>query len=844
MVHSLSDRRMTWVVYSLVIAITATIFFSDVRHLLVGVDDEGTLRNHPKISQDFFYLFSPEKERASGRVVDEFVLWLGYLLWGENLALFHLLVAAIHALASFSLAICCRRIGAGMASSLGTGILFLTNIAHVGTVHWISALEYPLALLACAWTLYFYVCFIKTQKKFFLCFFYTLFIISILTHFITILLWPFCWYYARIRSINYPTIARYLLPIFPALIGTLFGAFAMMGEDNTTQSALLFHQHALKSSGSFISAILDGIQLFLWYLGRLLFMAHWLPSNPGVQHPLEMGIGIATLAVLIYLAWRGDNSVRWWSIWTLTFVISFVPAALVHVGISYHIYLASAGFSFLLSWGILQISTHLAHYQRYTITIALFVLLICSYRAENRLANLSLYVTGHYYITQNKAHIGLSILREAIERDDGLISIEEARVYQLMGSLQTGEDYEEVLLDALDAHTENFVILITHNISELVKSNESIKLNPEILNVLHEQFPIEKEPFLHIVNKMSQNMGNWHYKKGDIESAVRSFQLSLRANPYDKKSAENLVKILIEDHRYKEAIDSANKMMLSHVDNPLFLIVAAMGYVDTGQLDKAVKNIERAVQLDSSLNGFGASLFFKLGTSYDIIGRTEDAVFAYKKTIALGADNIAPYYRLGEIFFLANRLDYAKEIYQQSLHISPENSIIYYNIGNIALVEKDTVSAIEAFEHSIRINDSSLKTHLVLGHLYFKKGMLEKSNVSYQRVLALESNNSSALNGIGCLLFYKGDYNEAIAFFKKSNQFQPNAVAQFNLGLSYVALRDSLLATHIYQRAIKTFGAKEAYQTGAVDMLKSMLNKPKSAHIARQLLKEISMQSD
>ena len=133
---SLSANRLTWAIYALVISAVSALFFADLRHLLLGVDDAGTFRNHGAINEHFLFFFSPEKERASGRIVDEFIMWGVHLIGGNNPAVFHLLIAFAHGLASLSLAVCFRRLGAQVAEkatlhlfddSTGTGIreLFL-----------------------------------------------------------------------------------------------------------------------------------------------------------------------------------------------------------------------------------------------------------------------------------------------------------------------------------------------------------------------------------------------------------------------------------------------------------------------------------------------------------------------------------------------------------------------------------------------------------------------------------------------------------------------------------------------------------------------------------------------
>jgi hypothetical protein len=98
------------------------------------------------IDQDWTFFFSPDKTQASGRPLAEAVKYLAYLVWGNHPGAFHLLVVAVHVLASFLWAWACRRLGLNLELSWGTGLLFLVNVTHFQAVHHISALDYPLAL--------------------------------------------------------------------------------------------------------------------------------------------------------------------------------------------------------------------------------------------------------------------------------------------------------------------------------------------------------------------------------------------------------------------------------------------------------------------------------------------------------------------------------------------------------------------------------------------------------------------------------------------------------------------------------------------------------------------------
>ena len=188
----LRETRPVWAIYALVLALVAAFFFADLRDFLQRTDDADVFRAHEAIRGDFSFFLSPEKPMASGRIVDEFALYLVYLFCGNDPGAFHLLAAIVHAMASFALAFAFRRLGADMATSLVGGLLFLCNIAHVETVQWISALEYPFAVLNISCTLCVYASYIEGRRRALLLFFYGAVLLCALTHFVSVLVLPLC----------------------------------------------------------------------------------------------------------------------------------------------------------------------------------------------------------------------------------------------------------------------------------------------------------------------------------------------------------------------------------------------------------------------------------------------------------------------------------------------------------------------------------------------------------------------------------------------------------------------------------------------------------------------------
>ncbi|MFT7695637.1 MAG: tetratricopeptide (TPR) repeat protein [Candidatus Latescibacterota bacterium] len=935
---SLPESRLIWALYAIAIALISAIYFADLRHLLLGADDAGTFRDHGAINENFLFFFSPEKERASGRIVDEFIMWVVHLVCGNSPAVFHLLVVFIHALASFSLAVCFRRLGAEMITSLIGGLLFLLNIAHVETVHWISALEYPMVTCNLAWTLYFFSRFAESGRRLFLYLFYPGLILCVFTHFVAVLLWPLCLFYAWLNCFNFRSVARALVLVTPALAIALVFVFSITGGDTTTQSAIDHYSQTTSQLSSVLTFVFDSGQAFLWLLARPVFMAHWLPLAPGSQHPIEAWLGMLVLVLLVGFLWRGNTATRLWSAWVVLFLIPFVPATLVYAGISRYIYIATAGSSLLLAWTLNWAVERAKRGGPYVLVLALFLVMWSSYRAEDRIANIMRYFSGHYYIANDDPHLGVDLLQKAMETDTSLLSLGEAYLYLVEGLLMTGQDYDAVLQRALEEVPKDPNIRLLARISALLMDATDHSNDPGILNELYSNYTGPEKAFLHTMSILSQHFGNWYSQNGDSDGAIRSYRLSLRADPQNFNTTQRLLKIQLQQGRYSDAIATIEALKNYQGDSPQFLYLAALCYKSAGKPQEAMATAQRALQIEPSADLYRlegdlllednrmaeaetayrraiavgskspepflqiAYIYRKqgrtdaalrvlenlavttrekhpviqsrLGGLYYAEGRVKDAVAAYQRAVEIDPNYALAHSNLGTVLRSLGRIEEAEQAHRRAIELQVDNSLFHEELGRLLVRANKREAAIEALAKAAELDSVNFNLYLTLGQLYLEGnqpdkalsthrfimrhtwptaraddyagiganlhalGQMDAALAAYRRAMALDPNNTPTHTNLGWLLYVQGKYREAIGHYLIALEHQPNATAQFNMGLAHMALGDFAAARQVYAQGIERFGAEEAQSIGAVDDLRALLAKSPSKADIRQLLNE------
>ena len=831
---SLSANRLTWAIYALVISAVSALFFADLRHLLLGVDDAGTFRNHGAINEHFLFFFSPEKERASGRIVDEFIMWVVHLIGGNNPAVFHLLIAFVHGLASLSLAVCYRRLGVATAASLIGGLLFLVNIAHVSTVHWISALEYPMAVLNSAWTLYFFARYIESERRVFYGLFCAGFTLCILTHFVAVLLWPLCLFYAWSNSANFRVSARHLLFVLPVLALALAFVFAITGSDTTTQSAFDFYHSSTSQFAGLVSFASDGLRAYLWLLGRLISMAHWLPFSPNIEHSTEAWLGGLVLVALLVLLWKANPSIQFFCAWTLLFLLPFVPAMLVHTGIARYIYIATAGSSLLLAWALSWLAERMGQKGPYSLALALLLIVWSSYRAEERMANLTRYNSGRYYITNDDPQIGIDLLQKTLATDTVFVPLGEAYLSLLEGLLISGQDYEGVLEAALEAAPEDGNIWLLKRISNIVMDPADRAADPEVLALLYgESYYYVDSAFLHTTSILSQHFGIWYSKRGDYDGAIRSYRLSLRADPQNINTAQRLIKKMLLQGNYSDAEETVEALKFHQTENPHLLFLAAQSYQYAGRSQDALAIVRRAQQLTPSAN-----LHILEGDLLLEKGLMTEAEAAYRRAIAAESTSPEPFLNIAHIYRQQGRVDLALKTLEDAPPPMQKHAILQNKLGHLYYGAGRVEDAVAAYQKAVAIDPNYILAFSNLGKAFRSLGRFGESEQAYRRALALDQNNSPTHTELGSLLYVQGKYREAIEHYSIVLERDPNATTQFNLGLAHIAQGDFATARRVYAQGIARFGAEEAQRIGAVGSLRALLAKSPSASGIRQLLDE------
>lgn len=412
-----NKKTIIYIVYSIFMLTVAHGLFFDLSTHLLDAHDDQTFADNLHIEADFSYFFSSDKSQTSGRPTAELFKFALFYLYGNDPAYFHLATVALHLLASLLLARFIFYIHEDGPLALLAALLFLIGVSHFQAIHHISALDYPLALILTLLAALNFARFLSTRAPLALLSYVFFLVLAAATHPSTLFLIPLCLYWGHNRGLSlrgpwlwYLLAAAAMLPV----------ALLLTAHTTTTWAAI-----ENRMAQSFFAATIDMLELYVWFAGRLLTTAHWLPLKVYALESWEIYPGLLVVAALVWLTIDHRRSTGLWGAWVL---LSLAPFALMTrdvifmhpSGTSRYLYIASAGSALLLAWGILALSRRLETLRpRLGITCAtvlVVALTLSSFVGLKRAEALSLYSSARSHISRGDLEGGVYSLRKALDQ--------------------------------------------------------------------------------------------------------------------------------------------------------------------------------------------------------------------------------------------------------------------------------------------------------------------------------------------------------------------------------------------------------------------------------------------
>jgi len=143
--------------------------------------------------------------------------------------------------------------------------------------------------------------------------------------------------------------------------------------------------------------------------------------------------------------------------------------------------------------------------------------------------------------------------------------------------------------------------------------------------------------------------------------------------------------------------------------------------------DKASAEFQAAQKTASEKDPNQNLLWAKLGESYDLAGRNEEAAQAYQQAINAKPDDPGYYNNLGNVLARAGKIDEARAAYTKSAELDPTKAATAWRNFGISLYNANRgADAIEPLQKSAELDPKSAQTWYLLGACLIYKMTVKK----------------------------------------------------------------------------------------------------------------------
>ncbi len=143
--------------------------------------------------------------------------------------------------------------------------------------------------------------------------------------------------------------------------------------------------------------------------------------------------------------------------------------------------------------------------------------------------------------------------------------------------------------------------------------------------------------------------------------------------------------------------------------------------------DKAAAEFQAAQKTASEKDPNQHLMWAKLGESYDVAGRNEEAAQAYQQAVLAKPDDPGYYNNLGNVLARAGKIDEARAAYTKSAELDPTKAATAWRNFGISLYNANRgADAIEPLQKSAELDPKSAQTWYLLGACLIYKMTVKK----------------------------------------------------------------------------------------------------------------------
>ena len=293
-----------------------------------------------------------------------------------------------------------------------------------------------------------------------------------------------------------------------------------------------------------------------------------------------------------------------------------------------------------------------------------------------------------------------------------------------------------------------------------------------------------------------------HAKKGELAEAQQLYQTILQnysnniraqqglaalskhnvTQSPPQEAIDNLVN-LYNQGQITTVIEQAEALTDQYPRAPVIWNILGASRAQIGKLEEAIEAYKKTI----SLNPDYADAYSNMGVALRNQGKFEEAIDAYKKAILLKPDYAQAYNNMGATLKDQGKFDEAIDAYKKSIVIKPDYTEAYNNLGVALKNQGKFDEAIETYKKAISLKPDYADAYNNMGATLKDQNKLEESVASFKKAILIKPDYTEAHTNMGNALQDQGKLSESIQAHKKSISLKPDyAEAHHNLSFTFL----------------------------------------------------------
>jgi tetratricopeptide (TPR) repeat protein/tRNA A-37 threonylcarbamoyl transferase component Bud32 len=208
-------------------------------------------------------------------------------------------------------------------------------------------------------------------------------------------------------------------------------------------------------------------------------------------------------------------------------------------------------------------------------------------------------------------------------------------------------------------------------------------------------------------------------------------------------------------------------------------------YDKEGNVDRAIANLERALQADPRY----ATAHAYLSDAYvrkHLVNPDQQwlnlAREAARRAVELGPDLAVAHLASARASFEGGARDEARKRFMRAADLDPVNPMPHVGLGMVFAAERQDAEAEQAFRKAIALGGDDFRPHLQAGQFYYNRARYADAATEWELVRTATPDNVNVLRNLGAVYYFLGRHDEAASSLQRALEVRPAAGIYTNLG--------------------------------------------------------------